>query len=299
MEQELNRSQVRFYGEPIHEYWIGDKQLRGISHLYGKHINPSKYKGVPESILQKAAERGTKIHEECRQLDMFGIAISPEAIIYKQLKEQYNIRPLENEYLVSDNKEFATMIDMLDEELSLYDFKTTSFLDEESLSWQLSICAYLFEKQNPKLKVKKLYGIWLRNDKAKLIEVNRIETELIYNLLDCEITGKIFENPITGLPTNVNEALIKLNDLENFIAFEELQLKEMQYKKDTLKEFLLEQMTTNNIKKWETDNLIVTYVAPSERKSLDSTKLKSEQPKIYEQYSKVSTIKEQIKIKIK
>ena len=295
---ELNRSEVIFTAD-THEYWLGDKQLRGISHLYGKHICPTKYAGIPERVLAKAAERGTLIHEDCRQVDMFDIATTPEGRDYQTLKEKYNIRPLANEYLVSDNEEFATMIDMLDEELSLYDFKTTAILDEESLSWQLSICAHLFEQQNPDLKVKKLYGIWLRNGKAKLVEVPRIATEIIYDLLDCEVTGRTFVKWIAELPTNINDALDKLADFEGFVTIAEAELKSTQEKIDAIKDFLLQQMTASNIKKWETQSIVVTYVAPTERKSVDSTRLKSEQPDIYEQYSKVSTIKESIRIKIK
>ena len=56
---------------------------------------------------------------------------------------------------------------------------------------------------------------------------------------------------------------------------------------------------TGKVKKWETDNIVVTYIAPSERATIDSKQLKIDQPKIYEQYLKVSQIKEQIKIKIK
>ena len=295
---ELNRSEVIFTAD-THEYWLGDKQLRGISHLYGKHICPTKYEGIPERVLLKAAERGTLIHEDCRQVDLFGIATTPEGRDYQMLKEKYNIRPLANEHLVSDNEEFATMIDMLDEELSLYDFKTTAILDEESLSWQLSICAHLFEQQNPDLKVKKLYGIWLRNGKAKLVEVPRIATEIIYDLLDCEVTGREFIKPIATLPTSINEALDKLADFEGFIALAEAELESKKKDIETIKEYLLEQMTANNVKKYESENIIITYTAPTERKSVDSTKLKSEQPDIYEQYSKVSTIKESIRIKIK
>ena len=295
---ELNRSEVVFVAD-THEYWKKNKQLRGISHLYGKHICPTKYEGIPERVLAKAAERGTLIHEDCRQVDLFGIATTPEGRDYQMLKVKHGIRPLANEHLVSDNEEFATMIDMLDEELSLYDFKTTAILDEESLSWQLSICAHLFEQQNPDLKVKKLYGIWLRNGKAKLVEVPRIATEIIYDLLDCEVTGREFIKPIATLPTSINEALAKLADFEGFIALAEAELESKKKDIETIKEYLLEQMTANNVKKYESENIIITYVAPTEKKSVDSTRLKSEQPEIYEQYLKTSQIKEQIKIKIK
>ena len=58
-------------------------------------------------------------------------------------------------------------------------------------------------------------------------------------------------------------------------------------------------MRTNSVKKYESEKIIITYVAPSERKSIDTTKLKAEQPDIYEAYLKLSPIKESIKIKIK
>ena len=58
-------------------------------------------------------------------------------------------------------------------------------------------------------------------------------------------------------------------------------------------------MSINNVKKWETDNIVVTYVAPTTRESIDSKRLKKEQPDIYSQFIKTSKIKESIKIKIK
>ena len=295
---QLNRSNVVFYNE-THEYWLGDKKLSGISHLYGKHINPSKYEGIPESVLLKAAERGSQIHDECRELDMFGITSSKESEDYLALKLKYGIIPLANEYLVSDNKNFATQIDMLDENLNLYDFKTTYVLDEESLSWQLSIEAYLFELQNPDLKCENLFGIWLRNGKAKLVEVPRIATETIMELLRCDVEGVEFIKPSVELPSTINEALEKLADFEGFITLAEAELESRKQDIATIKEYLLEQMKTNSVKKYESEKIIITYVAPSERKTIDSTRLKTEQPDIYENYVKTSQIKETIKIKVK
>ena len=295
----LKQSKIVFHPDPLHEYWFGDKKLQGISHLYGKHINPSKYEGIPESVLLRAAARGTLIHEDCRQVDMFDVAATPEGRDYQNLKIKYGIIPFANEYLVSDEEYFATQIDMLDEDLNLYDFKTTSVLDEDSLSWQLSIGAHLFEQQNPDLKVKKLFGIWLRNGAAKLVEVPRIATEIIYDLLCAEIEGEPFIRPLAELPATVDEALAKLADFEGFVALAEAELQTKKDNIEAIKEFLLQQMTANSVKKYESDKIVITYIAPTERKSIDSTLLKAEQPEIYDTYSRTSTVKEQIKIKIK
>ncbi len=71
--------------------------------------------------------------------------------------------------------------------ISLGDIKTTASLDREYLSWQLSIYAYLFELQNPLIKVDKLFGIWLRGNKSELVEIERKPDAEVKRLLECEI----------------------------------------------------------------------------------------------------------------
>lgn len=295
--ENLKQSEVVFNQE-LHTYILGDKYLKGITGILSKHLFANKFDGIPEAVLKNAAERGSFIHDQCRQADIFGETENLEAKLYLECKAKYEIETLENEYLVSDEEMYATQIDMIDTNFNLYDIKTTSVLDTDYLSWQLSICAYLFELQTD-LKAGKLFGLWLRNGQAKLVEVNRISNEDIYDLLECDRADILFERRIENLPADVNQALVKLADFEGFIALAEAELKATQEKIDALKEFLLAQMEANNIKKWETENILVTYVAPTERKSVDSTRLKAEKPEVYNEYSKVSEVKSSIRIKIK
>ena len=55
----------------------------------------------------------------------------------------------------------------------------------EYLSWQLSCYAFLFEKQNPTLKVEGLLGNWFRDSKCKQWVIERKDDSLIAQLLDC------------------------------------------------------------------------------------------------------------------
>lgn len=73
----------------------------------------------------------------------------------------------------------------------------------------------------------------------------------------------------------------------------------IQKKQEGLKTFLLDQMNKSNIKKWETENIIVTYIASSTRTTVDSKRLKEEMPEIFIKYQKESEIKPSLKIKIK
>lgn len=179
---------VSFY-ESDHIYLnIFDETITGLTSILGKTIFADKYSNIPLYILNKAADYGTKIHSLCQENDMFGGFSCIEVENYIKIKEENNLIPIENEYLVSDNSRVATLIDVIFESsensVHLADIKTTSKLDEEYLSWQLSICAWLFEMQNPEVNVDKLFGIWLRKEKYKLIEVERKKNNEIEELLN-------------------------------------------------------------------------------------------------------------------
>lgn len=291
----MRRSNVIFNADS-HTYFLGDRQLQGVTGILNRNLFADKYSDVPDSILQKAAKRGSEIHEACQMADMFGVINLPEAQDYTDLCKEYNIKPIENEYLVSDEENYATMIDMVDSHYNLYDIKTTSVLDEEYLSWQLSINAYLFELQNPDLNAGYLFGIWLRNGKAVLKQVRKQPKEAILHLLFCDSNGIPFTQ---DKPASVEETLQKLSDLEQLIIVQKAEIEAIEKQQENLKQFLMQQMAENGVKKWETDNIIVTYIAPSFRCSIDSKKLKEEMPEIFNKYQKESEVKSSIKIKIK
>ena len=290
------RTSKVIFNEADHTYFFDGKQLQGVTGILKRNLFADKYADVPESVLKKASEKGTMIHEACRAADLFGMIDCDEAANYVALCRSENIKPMANEYLVSDETDYATMIDMVDADYNLYDIKTTSVLDEDYLSWQLSINAYLFEIQNPDLKAGNLFGIWLRNGEAKLVQVRKIDKETVEELLYCDKNGLPY---IVDKPANVDDAIRKLADLEQVILVQKSEIEAIEKQQGNLKAFLLEQMEKSGVKKWETENIIVTYVAPSTRATIDSKRLKEEQPEVYNSYAKVTETKQSLRIKIK
>ncbi len=154
------------------------KYLQGITSTLVHRVNPNKYAGIPDHILKAAAERGSKVHEEIELAETIGIEpSSQEGRNYLKLKEGYKLDFLQSEYTVSDLEHYATNIDAIYEVeenvVDIADYKTTSKFDKESVSWQLSICAYFLEMNNPHVEVRRLLGIWLRGDTAQVSEVER------------------------------------------------------------------------------------------------------------------------------
>lgn len=68
---------------------------------------------------------------------------------------------------------------------------------------------------------------------------------------------------------------------------------------ETLRNTLQKNMEKYGVKKFENDVIAFTYVAPTTRTSIDTTKLKKELPDVYEKYQKTSNIKASVRIKVK
>lgn len=183
---ELSQSAVIF-NEVDHTYNYLGSYLSGVTSLLHRTLFADKYNGISAEVLAKAAAYGHNIHEQIELVDTLGVTSETPAVqAYLQMKADLNLTTLANEYLVSDEQYIASSIDIVFDDLTLADVKTTSRLDMEYLSWQLSMYAYLFEMQNPGLKVPRLLAIWLpkpQYGKPNIVEVPRKSNDALKVLL--------------------------------------------------------------------------------------------------------------------
>ena len=96
-----------------------------------------------------------------------------------------------------------------------------------------------------------------------------------------------------------NEIAVLDGETSLKIAEFERTIKELKDKEDELKQSILNEMESKNIIKLETDDLMINYIAPSERETLDSKRLREEQPDLYDEYVKFSPVKSSIRLKVK
>jgi len=299
---ELVKSRVEF-NEVEHTYTLDGKQLRGITGILHEYICPGKYDGIPQATLAAAAARGHEIHSQCQMIiDGFGYA-NPAPEVKAFFDTPLVTSFIAAEYLVSDEQNFASSIDIVDDDLNLYDIKTTSTLDKEYLSWQLSIYAYLFEKQNPTLKVKGLYGAHLRDGAAIIVPIERIDDAIVADLLSAAADGLPWANPLKEVGESLMQGaandLARLADIETAIADIEAKAKAYAAERDQLKDGLLALMQQNGVKTFETDRLKLSVREASTRTTLDSAAVKKDLPEVFEKYAKTSPVKASLTIKIK
>lgn len=83
------------------------------------------------------------------------------------------------------------------------------------------------------------------------------------------------------------------------IADFERKMKEIKEAEDALKAAVLAEMEEKGILSITTDDMTISYVASGDRESLDSKRLKEEQPELYDSYVRISPVKSSIRIKLK
>lgn len=110
-------------------------------------------------------------------------------------------------------------------------------------------------------------------------------------LTKCDDLEEVDTEMVT-LDSQIPEVITAIADLVTQKKAIEEQEKKMRVK-------LQEAMEQFGVKSFENEVVKFTYVAPTQRKSIDSAKLKKEHPEIAEAYQKVSQVKASVKIEIK
>lgn len=288
------------FDETAHTYTNADgKQLSGVTSLLKRQLFSGKYGGISEETLARAAERGNLIH---RQIEMYeslggGETSTPELEAYIKLKEENGFKAVATELLVSDEENVASSIDIVFEKILrvfLVDVKTTSNLDMEYLSWQLSIYKYLFLLKNPTAKVRGLFAIWLpkpQYGKPKIVAVEEKPLSWVKDLIETDARGEKYVSPEAALIAEKQQNLVVPQEVISSIS--DL-LRAEQVAKD-MKERLKDLMEEHGIKKWECEDFVATYTPPGKTSKFDSTAFKKDHPDLYEQYVKESDRKASIR----
>lgn len=297
---ELKDSGVLFNKER-HEYWLGDKQLSGITGMLQRQLFPDEFDNVPEGMLQEAARYGTEVHESIEIFDSSWINDGTQEVSdYISLCQENGLVHERSEYTVTDGEKWASNIDKVyrssDDTFSLGDIKTYRTMTPDKLEkarWQLSIYAYFFKLQNKGAKVDKLFILHIRN-KAKqdgtfdhirnIMPVERIPSDICKELLDTELQGKQFVNPYS-IPD-------KYRRQEDYIRRLIQTKDDVEEKLKILKSEILEDMESKGVKTWDTGTMRLTRKLPTTRLSFNATQFKADHPELdfspYERTSNVS-----------
>ena len=298
------------FNEEAHTYYLPerDKYLSGITGMLERQLFPDTYAGIPESIIRQAAEYGKEVHQSIEDFDMnWENDGTQEVADYISLISEQGLVHETSEYLITDNENFASLIDKvyrIDKcTFDIGDIKTYGVMTpekREKARWQLSVYAYLFELQNKKAKVRRIFILHIRNKQRKnggfdhisdFIELKRIPSEIVKELLLADSMGEQFNNPYE-IPEDIlqQEPLIRKLILAKSDA---------ETKLNSIKARILSLMEAQDIKSWATDTMKITRKLPTTRSSFSLADFKEAHSDIdIEPFMKTSQVAGSITIAI-
>jgi hypothetical protein len=126
------------FNENDHTYFLGDKQLKGITSTLIHRVFPHDYDGVPQEKLDERAEYGHKVHDMIEFCVTNGLdSEMAEWQMFKQIADEHRLRIIHCEYTrrkCYPSGMFFTIVVFITTTYLIPAFRTTYILDSFSHS---------------------------------------------------------------------------------------------------------------------------------------------------------------------
>ncbi len=177
------------YIDETHTYLVDGVIVPSITQILKVKFG-NKYADVSAEVLQKAADKGTAVHEAIEKYCKTGIEEDiKEVKNFKFLQKKYKFEVLENEVpiiLFKDEKPIAAgrldLVLKMDGVIGGGDIKRTSTLDKEYLAYQLNLYRIGY-RQCYGIEWEFLKGLHLREDVRKFVNLP-INEDIVWGLVN-------------------------------------------------------------------------------------------------------------------
>ncbi len=294
-----------------HTYSKNGDVYTSVTQLLQKYGLSADYSGIPAKVLKAAAERGKKIHSDLElyvqgiltppgkntPVDMFHRYVQTQGIDLKTSKSEeihYNTK-----YKVAGTVDFQYFNS--DGNLVIADFKTTSQLHIDAIAWQLSVYNYLICNGNVmQYYFNRLQVFHIRKNKFVAKEIYMIDFDVVEALLQANLNGDpVFDykpdNTVIISDSDTQLLTTILREEENINEY----LKTLKTRKDEILNKVKENLLRENRYRVTSEDIDLLYVAPHQRRSLDTKLVVDYLTKAgedVENYYKKTTIKDNVKV---
>lgn len=271
------------FDEATHTYTRNGNQYTSVTTLLNKYGLSPSYANIPQHVLQQAAARGSNTHKVLENYIKQGLVDPNDNDLANFIKyvtaRNINVATSISEEIVYDDTYLiAGTIDWqyidLDEEV-IADFKTTSQIHWESVTWQLSIYNFIKCKGNIiQYYIKKLKVIHISNGKLTVRELPTIDYDEVVKLLTANLAGApyTYQPDLSNIMSNSESIMLKtiIDDIEQC----ETLLNDLKKKKEEMSKKITERMILHNQHECSINNIRIKYSDPTTRKTLDLEKVK-------------------------
>jgi hypothetical protein len=306
------------FEENGHIYSVnGEIASISVTELLAKHGLAPDYSGINKAKLKESADKGKEVHKDLENI-LNEPAYEPKTEQGKHFAEwvKENLDCGVGEQVLGYEHNgliIAGTADIMaiakDKTLIVADHKNTSKFHREYVSWQVSILDYFArklgkEKINGKLLnwkgAKKFYCFHYdpKSGEMTVYELEKVADEEIERLIECEYKGETYQRAVLVVDP---ELQTKFLQAEEYLAQVELTFKQAEETAKAIREQMLSLFEKQGIKSWESPSgkVKVTYVEPTDRIGVDSTKLKKEYPQVFNDCQKLTKVKSQIRVKVR
>lgn len=153
MMENIDIEELRF-DEDTHTYIVDDEVIPSVTEIL-KPLSQIKYAQIDESILARAAQRGTDVHSAIEtwlkyRFDDISDDLSLYYEAFKKWFSEHEVEPVYSEVkMYSKKAKYAGTLDCVakvDGKLTLIDFKTTATINDLTCAPQLEAYAHMLEE---------------------------------------------------------------------------------------------------------------------------------------------------------
>jgi len=270
------------FDETTHVYSRNNIPYTSVTTLLKKYNLSPNYNGIPQQVLANAASRGTYVHSVLEQYIKTGAiidtAILQPFIMYVTNRGIDLSKAISEEMVYNDQYQIAGTIDFqyIDgNDIFIADFKTTSQVHWESVTWQLSIYTYL--KYNGDLLeyyTKRAQVFHMYQGSFNVSELTLVPFEEVEKLLQANLTN----SPYTYVP-DVSRLIapsevVLYRQVMSELNMYEAEAKKLKTKLAQMDERIIKNMTAQNSHQFTVDNLTFKLSTRAGAKTLDTDKIK-------------------------
>lgn len=296
------------FNPDTHEYTHNNEKYTSVTQLLKKYNLSVDYDGIPKDVLAKAANRGKATHASLEAYvkgDRSELNITSEVdLLHNYVTTRgIDLSTAQSEQLVFNDKyKIAGTVDFqyvdgIDKVIA--DFKTTSTLHVDAVSWQLSIYNYILSNGDVmNYYFNKLKVFHYTTSKLYVKDIYLVDFDQVQALLEANLNNEPTFNYVkpNQVVSGSDEQLI--GQILSEIASHKEITQRLEGELDLLLDKVKERMAKSNDYTYYNDDYQLQYVHPQQRTTLDANKVKQylqDQGQDIKDFMKESTTKDGVK----
>ena len=271
------------FNEEKHEYTRNGIKYISVTTLLKKYNLSANYTGISPDVMKEAAKRGKYLHGCLEDYIKHGINKDPNLIApFVSYVNNRNIDLTlakseeviyDDTYIIAGTVDFQ-YTDGIDQTSVIADFKGTSSIHWDSVTWQTSIYNFILSRGNQfEYYFRRLQVIHFYNGRFTVRELPTIPYEEVENLLKANMLDLPYSyTPNYNNILDISESKI-YNQICNELAEYETIIQDLKAKREKLDKKIIDNLKLTKMNEFKTNDFVCKLVERNGSKVLDKDKL--------------------------